>query len=218
MLTNQNWYQDKLTAVLAIIISGITLISSYFHYGDATSYRALPQQVLLDVFNRPIGDQDLLVETTHNPQYRENTGLAETSSDFTKEALLDLFTYDFEDLESGRQLKKFTVWLENDVGERLYSDVFVNLSQQRIVMAQEGYVRAKMIGELEYIGSAEREYVSRAGLGLLAMTHKFTGKMIVTAYADDEYPTVYNNVTIIVQRTLLQDKIKGYQIVQLELN
>lgn len=218
MLTSEKWFKKKLTAILAVIISVLTMITCYFNYDSSESYMALPQQVLLDIYNRPIGSQDLLGETSHNPKYRKDTGNGETASDFAKEALLTLFRYDKRDLVSGNQLSKFKLWMDPEIGEEIYTEIFVNLSQQRIVMAQDGYVRSRIIGPLEYIGAAEREYVSRSGLGIKANTHKFVGKMIVTAYGDDEYPTIYNNVSVIVQRALLQDKINGYQLVSMELN
>jgi hypothetical protein len=109
--------------------------------------------------------------------------------------------------------------MEESEGRSLYSDVFINLSQQRIVMAQDGYVRPRLLGELKYIGSKDAKYVSISGLNIIALTHKFTGKMILTVYGPtDDYPTVYNNVTVVVQRALLQDKYSGYQIISLELN
>jgi len=217
-LLKESWYQYKLNSLLAVIVSMIVAYFSYEYYESSKSYRPIPQQVILDIYNRPIGVQNLLKEISHNPQYRKQTPRgAEPAEDFLKEALLSLFNYDRNDLDSGVVLENFTKWLEPGEGERVYSEVFVNLSQQKIVDAQDGIVRSRIIGDFNYVGTMERPYVSSAGLDLVAITHKFTGRMVITAYGEREYPAVYNNVTAIVQRALLQDKYHGYQIIQLDV-
>ena len=118
--------------------------------------------------------------------------------------------------ESGGVLSSFKYWCSEDEAENLYKDVFVNLGQQRIVRAQNGLVQIRIIGALNYIGKASRPYESISGLKLNSLTHKFTGKIIVTAYGGKEYPMVYD-VTALVQRALLQDKEEGYQIIELEM-
>lgn len=66
------WYKNKLTAILGMLIGLVLLASSYYHYQTAKEYNALPQQVILNVYNQPIGVQDLMSDTFHNPQYRRD--------------------------------------------------------------------------------------------------------------------------------------------------
>lgn len=211
------WYKNKLTAILGMLIGLVLLASSYYHYQTAKEYNALPQQVILNVYNQPIGVQDLMSDTFHNPQYRRSTqNNGETPEDFLKDALLDMFYYTKEDLEDGEVLRRFQYWCYEEVAETLYKDVFVNLGQQRIVLAQNGLVDIRIIGDFTYVGKASRPYKSTSGLRLDSLTHKFEGRVVVTAYGEKEYPTMYT-MTALVQRALLQDKSKGYHLVELEL-
>lgn len=208
-------HQNKLTSILSTVIGILLLLGSWYQYDSSTSYKPVPQQVFLDEYNRPIGLQDLMKDTYHNLDYRAGDD-GETPGDFLKEALLSIFSYKKSDLTSGLVLNDFIKWCSEDEAISLYRDSFVNLGQQKVVLAQDGIARARVIGDFEYIGSAAREYESTAGLTLPALTHKFEGTMIVTIHGNKEYPTVFK-VTALVQRALIQDKIKGYQIVELEL-
>lgn len=210
------WYQEKLFAIFSCLISAVVIVMCYFHYESSLDYVPVPQQVLLDAYHRPIGIQDLLKDTSHNPHYK--TGDAgETAGDFTKEMLLHLFTYDKEDLESGTVLSRFQMAFSEGEGESIYQKIFVNLSQPRIVMAQEAIVRARIIGSLEYVGENVWEYRTLSGLKLNSKTHQFKGKMMITVHGEETFPTLYTFV-IEVQRALLQDKITGYQLLRMELN
>lgn len=214
---NTTWYKNKLTAILGVLVGFSLAISAYFHYQSSIEYNPLPQQVILNVYNQPIGEQNLMADTFHNPQYRVSTQRnGETPEDFLKDALLDMFDYTKEDLESGEVLSRFQYWCYEEVADELYSDVFVNLGQQRIVIAQNGLVDIRLIGDFNYVGSASRPYKTTGGLRLEALTHKFEGRVLVTAYGEKEYPTMYK-VTALVQRALLQDKSKGYHLVELEM-
>lgn len=210
-----HWYQNKLTAIFGVLVGLLFSYLSYLHYESAKGYRALPQQVFLNIYNQPIGEQNLLKDSFHNPLYRKGHN-GETPADFLKEAMLSLFKYNKKELNDGTVLKRFYTWCSEDEVENLYKNIFVNLGQQRIVLAQNGIVEARLIGEFEYIGQATRPYESVSGMELNALTHKFTGKILITAFGDNNYPTVYS-VTVLVQRALLQDKIKGYQIIDLEM-
>ncbi len=215
-VTQTTWYKNKLTALFGVLIGLAFLVTGYNHYQSSVTYRPLPQQIFLNTYNQPIGPQDLLVDATHNPQYRKTTDKGETAEDFLKEFLLDTFTYNKGDLESGSVLKDFLRWCSEEEALAIYQGVFVNLGQQRIVMAQDGLVRARIIGDMDYLGWAQRPYESTSGLDLKSMTHKFKGKVVVTVYGDKSYPTVYS-VTAIVQRALIQDKMQGYQLIDLEM-
>lgn len=215
-VTGTLWYKNKLTSIFGAILGLAFMFFGYHYYQTSKLYNPLPQQVILNIFNQPVGEQDLMIDTHHNPQYRKTTSKGETAADFLKNGLLTLFTYTKEDLESGGVLSSFKYWCSEDEAENLYKDVFVNLGQQRIVRAQNGLVQIRIIGDLNYIGKASRPYESISGLKLDSLTHKFTGKIIVTAYGGKEYPMVYD-LTALVQRALLQDKEEGYQIIELEM-
>lgn len=209
------WLNDKYTAILACIISFIMLTLSYFHFSNSLLYFPKPQQVLLDYYHRPIGVQNLLEDTFHNPHYRTSPSWA-PAEDFAKESLLRLFSYNKDHLTSGSVYREFETLFSEGEGEKVYSNIFINLSQPKIVMAQDGIVRARLIGAISYEGSANWDYRTLSGLKLTSKTHQFKGKIMITVHADETYPTLYDFV-IEVQRALLQDKISGYQILRLEI-
>jgi hypothetical protein len=218
-VVKERWYQDRLTALFGVVISLVVVYFSYSHYAVSSSYEPMPQQVFLDVMNRPIGLQDLLQPANHNPQYRKDLGDSGTegvsAADFSKEALLTVFKYNKKDLQSGKVLANFRLFMSEEHADKLYTNIFTNLSQQRVVIATDGHVRARLIGELEYVGSRDdMPYESRSGLTLTSIGYMFKGKMVLTAHGADRYPTIYD-VTLITQRALIQDKIKGYQITDL---
>lgn len=209
------WFQEKLSAILATVIGAITLYFANVYHNQSLEYVPLPQQVLLDSYHRPIGVQNLLEDTFHNPHYRTgNQG--EPGADFAKEKLLDLFTYNKDDLTSGKVLSRFRDAFSEGKGEEVYQRIFVNLSSPRIVMAQDAIVRARVIGNLEYNGEATLPYETISGLPLESKSFQYTGKMMMTVHAESTFPTLYD-VVIEVQRALLQDKILGYQIIRMEL-
>lgn len=209
------WQKEQLFVILCIIVSAIMTVMSYYHYSDSQTYIPKPQQMLLDIYHRPIGSQNLLEDTEHNPHYRTGNN-GEAGADYAKESLLNMFTYNKGDLTSGKVLERFQQAFTEGEGERVYQGIFVNLSQPRIVMAQDALVRARIIGQLEYNGKAEWPYQTISGLSMTARTHQYKGKMMITVYGEDTFPTLYDFV-IVVQRALLQDKITGYQILTMEL-
>ena len=73
-----------------------------------------------------------------------------------------------------------------------------------------------MIGDVKYVGQALRDYETAGGLALKSATFKFTGKLLVTVHAKEDFPTLYE-FEAIVQRALIQDKIRAYQLIQLDL-
>jgi hypothetical protein len=210
------WFQDKLTALFGIIVGAFFVAVSWYHLEDASLYRALPQQVFLDQYNRPIGKQDLMMETFHNPGYRKDGVNGGTAEDFLKESLLSMFSYDYRDLSNGSAFREFLKWCSEDEAYDLYVNAFSNLSSQRIIRAQNGISEANVLGGFTFVGDATRPYETSSGLKLSAKTYKFEGKMLVTVYGEKEYPTVYN-VTAILQRALIQDKMAGYQLIELEM-
>jgi hypothetical protein len=209
------WYKDKLTALLAIIMGVCFVIISWYHYQSSLEYRPIPQQVFLDEYNRPLGRQNLLEDTFHNPQYRKgNKG--ETASDFLTDALLSTFHYNYNELNSGEVLDRFLEWCSEDEAIDLYSNAFVNLSSQRIIKAQLGISEPQVIGDWKLIKEGAVGYQSTSGLSLESKTFLFEGTLMLEVHADSVYPTVYQ-VSAVVQRALIQDKIKGYQLINLEL-
>jgi hypothetical protein len=211
-------FNSKLTAILGVILAIVLLYSSYGNLQQAIAYSPLPQQVFLDVYNRPIGEQSLLVPASHNPGFRKTKSLnsGETAADFTKYALLDIFDYNYEDLKNGSVFDKFQNYMYEDVASSLYRDVFANLGHQRIVMSQNGLVRGRFTSALKASSPKIFNYKTNAGVTIEARTFLVEGTFILTAYADKEFPTVYQ-MKAIVQRALIQDKMMGYQIISLEL-
>jgi hypothetical protein len=210
-----SWYQNKLNAIFALFVSLFGVYFAYDYWGEAKVHIPKPQQVLVDMEHRPVGVQNLLSHGNYNRAYRKDELGA---ADFAKEGLLTLFTYNKTDLESGKLHARFDHWLSSDEMETIYEDLFLRHSVQKIVKAQDGLVRARILGDLTYVGEAERDYETSGGLEVKAKTYKFTGKIMITVHGnEDEYPTLYS-VSILIQRALLQDKIKGFQIVELGLS
>jgi len=208
-------FKTKMAALFCCLASLVIFFSAKSYNEEAEAYMPMPQQVLLDVYNRPIGVQDLLVEATHNIGYN-NDKEGGPSGDFATEAMLSFFNYSKDDLDSGEVLRVYREFFSEEKADRVYRDVFMNLSQQRIVQKQDGIVRARMIGDLKYVGQAIRDYETTAGLELKSATFKFTGKILITVHAKEEFPTLYQ-FEVIVQRALIQDKIRAYQLIQLDL-
>lgn len=213
---NSPQFQKKLTAILAVI-SGITMcFVSYWHLSTALNYQPMPQQVFLDVYNRPIGLQTLRDHTFHNPDYESPVSEGGPARDFLQEAALTLFNYGRPDLTSGDMLDRFIIWCSEDEAIDLYQNAFASMGQQRIVMAQDAIVESRFVADMKYIGSALRPYETTSGLRMQAQTYKFEGTFVVNVHADKVYPTVYK-LTALVQRAMIQDKIKGYQLIELEM-
>ncbi|MEG3764861.1 hypothetical protein [Alteromonas sp. 14N.309.X.WAT.G.H12] len=212
-------YNEKLTGLLGVILGFLLVVVSYNSYRSALSYRPPPQQVFLDIYNRPIGTQSLLLPTHHNPGLRKTTSErnGETATDFVHLAIVDMFNYNSAQLDNGEVFDKFQTYLSERIAVKIYRDIFLKLSQQRIVKAQEGVVRSRVVGELEISNPRNLPYQTTSGMTLEARTFRVNGTLLVTVHAEKEYPTIYT-MSAIVQRALIQDKLMGYQIVSLELN
>ena len=208
-------FNTKMAALFAFLVSVMLFFSAKSYNEEATNYMPMPQQVLLDVYNRPIGAQDLLVEAHHNIGYRSQKE-GDSAGDFTTEAILSFFSYNNDDLQSGEMLRRHREFFSEEKADNVYRDVFMTLSQQRLVQKQDGIVRARMIGDVKYVGQALRDYETAGGLALKSATFKFTGKLLVTVHAKEDFPTLYE-FEAIVQRALIQDKIRAYQLIQLDL-
>lgn len=206
----------RLDGVLVVLCALLFAFMGNSILNNAQDYSPIPQQVFLNIYNQPVGVQDLTQDTTHNPEYRTGSR-GEAAADYLSHAMLSSFSYDKDDLVSGNVLRNFYKWFSVVEAENVYQNIFVNLSQQKIVMAQDAIVRSRLVGDWVYKGKAiwpyHRSVVERT---IPALTYKFEGRIIVTAYGESDYPTVYA-VTAMVQRTMLQDKMAGYQIVQLEM-
>jgi hypothetical protein len=211
-------FNGKLTAILGVLLGVLLFYSSYSNLQKSLAYNPLPKQVFLDVYNRPIGEQSLLLPASHNPGFRKTTSVkkGETASDYVKYAMLDIFDYTYEELANGVVYDKFQTHMYEDVAISLYRDVFTRLGQQRIVKAQDGLVRGRFVGDLKVSKPKSLPYRTNSGISIEARTFLVKGTFILTAYAEKEYPTVYQ-MSVIVQRALIQDKMMGYQIISLEL-
>ncbi|APD91905.1 hypothetical protein BM525_18665 (plasmid) [Alteromonas mediterranea] len=217
-LDDASYYKSKLTALLGVVLGAFLVYTSYQHTQAALDYRPLPQQVFLDTYNRPLGEQNLALPANHNHGFRKTTSLAkgETAIDFAHYALVDMFDYNADELNEGQVFHKFQKYLYEKVATKLYRTVFINLGQQRIVKAQEALVRGRVIGDLQISQPKMLDYQTTSGVFIKARTFLVTGTFMVTVHADKDYPTVYN-VRLIVQRALVQDKMMGYQIISMEL-
>ena len=222
----------RVTMLISLFVAVLTLIYSFNFMLDSFDYEPVAQRVLLDTYNRPVGDQDLLAMAVHNPDYPVPKGRvanvrrgdsitdsdAEPARYFAEHMMLDIFKYDKFELESGEVLRRFLKWCSEDEAVDIHNNSFRDLSQQRIVLSQDARVRPEIIGDFEYKGfTTNRPYESKANYTINeTITMLFEGKMLVTVFAKKNYPTYYD-VAIQVQRAVLQDKIKGYQCTEMTL-
>ena len=217
--------------LVGIIISVLTFLFSLNFMLGAQDYEPIAQRVLLDSYNRPVGDQDLLSMAKHNPDYpvpegaataRSGKGIGEDDAApakaFAQHMMLDIFNYGRADLESGEVLRKFLRWCSEEEAIDIHNNAFRDLSQQRIVMKQDAFVRPELVGDFEYVGfTTNRPYESMANYTVNeTITMLFKGRMLLTVYANKNFPTYYD-IELQVQRAVLQDKIKGYQCTELSL-
>lgn len=213
---SQNWVRERIGAYWLASATTLIFFFSIWIFSSTLDYTPVEKQILLDMNNRPIGRQDLLMPATHNPKFRtDEVGAAE---DFSKYAILTLFSYNKDDLESGRVQDAFFRFFSEDEANSTYNNQFRNLSQQKIVVSQDGIVRARVIGDLVYDGKKTSGYIGITGrTNNQTMTYKFSGKILLTVHAASDYPSLFS-FTMIVQRAPIQDRFMGYQIVLLELS
>lgn len=210
-----DWMKSRYEALWATFASLVVFAFSAWHLDSALSYTPIPQQIVLDMDHRPIERQDLKRPATHNPQFR--VGEYQAAEDFAKYALLTIFTYTKEELELGTVRERFVRLFAEDESLQMYEQQFLNLSQQKIVIGQDGLVRTRLIGDLNYVGSKMSSYIGVSGrTNELTQTYKFTGKMLMTVHATKDYPNL-SDVTVIIQRAKIQDKMMGYQVALLEV-
>ena len=57
----------RVTMLISLFVSVLVLIYSFNFMLDSFDYEPVAQRVLLDTYNRPVGDQDLLGMAVHNP-------------------------------------------------------------------------------------------------------------------------------------------------------
>ena len=209
------WYQNKLTSIFGIVTGSILLFGSISHLDTAQDYSPLPQQVFTDTYNRPIGNQDLMRDTFHNMDYEQGPG-ASPSKDFLHETLLSFFNYGAKELLDGTMLNRFEKACSEDIAFDLYSQVFLNLNQQEIVKEQDAVVVSQVIGDIEQVKSGAFKYKTTSGINKNALTFQFRGVLKVVVMGQEDFTTVYR-FEALVQRAMIQDKMRGYQLIDLEM-
>jgi hypothetical protein len=194
------------TAIACIVASIFILALSIERVSAGNSYQPPPQIVILDYQNRPIGSQDLLEDVNYIPDCPPDQ---EPPVCFAKKFILDSLSYDKKDHSEGRVYESFQYYT-GDESLTLYEQ-FSNMSIQRAVYAQNGIVRSQLIGDLKTQQSLNLTYVRLNGAKLLSKASFIKGRMKLTIFGEEEFPSLYD-VELIVQRAEIQDKEAGYFI------
>jgi len=185
----------------------------YGFYTSADSYDPNPSRIYVDMANKPIGAQNLLGYANHNRDYRKGE---DGVKDFLKETMLRQFTFAFDDISSQRHRDEMRVFYSDKGFEEFYP-MFLGTSYMKLVDAQKGLVEARMIGEPSVEGSTETyAYEGRNPVKPQVVTFLVTAKVFVDVAGNESVSQLYN-IRSYVQRALVEDKLRGYQIVRMEL-
>tara|TARA_R110000765_G_scaffold222613_3_gene326719 strand:- start:568 stop:1071 length:504 start_codon:yes stop_codon:yes gene_type:complete len=163
--------------------------------------------------NKPIGSQDLLGFANHNKQY--GVGL-DGVKDFLKDTLLRQFTFTFDEITTQSHRDEMRVFYSDKGFSEIYPS-FLDLSYMKLISAQDGIAEARMIGEIKVVDSTTSyKYEGRNPIKPEVRTFLLTAKVFVELYGNEEVSQLYN-VRAYVQRAYVEDKLRGYQIIRLEL-
>jgi len=210
---NQN--NESLQSLGVLILSTLLFMLTLYVWMPISEYRPTSYRVMFDLTGKPIGDQILSEPATHNNGYRK--GL-DGVGDFADHVLLVLFDYGSDDYKSGDHRAKLLRMVSPGVIDDFYDDGFKLLSHQKSVVKQNLIVRGRIIsfmtvGEettgVTYEGSEPYD-------GVVA-TYWLTGAVMMETFGETSSRQLYK-ADVLVQRTMIEDKITGYQVIRLRLD
>jgi hypothetical protein len=210
---NQN--DESLQSLGVLLLSICMFALTFYVWVPISDYRPTSYRVMFDLTGKPIGSQILSEVATHNNGYR--TGV-DGVGDFADHVLLVLFDYDKADYESGDHRERLMRMLSPDVIDDFYDNGFKLLSHQKSVVKQNLIVTGRIISFMDvgektlavaYEGSEPYD-------GDVA-TYWLTGAVMMETFGSTSSRQLYK-VDMLVQRTMIEDKISGYQVIRLRLD
>lgn len=207
-----DFHLDRVYGYLRILLALSVLAISFFYVSGAMDYRANPSRIYVDMMGRPIAEQNLLGFAEHNEGYGKGR---DSVTSFGREAILTLFNYHFSDFVSGAHKQKTLPFFSAQSFDEIYG-LFQSLTFNRVVEAQEGIVESDVVGEISYIGSTTSLRYQGSSNETVS-SFKVNGTLVVEVNADTSEKEVYK-FELYIQRAPIQDKVRGYQVVQLEIS
>lgn len=206
-------FNERIQGYFNVFVALCFCVAFYGFYTSAKSYNPNESRVYVDMANKPIGNQDLLGYATHNRQY----GKKEKSvQDFMKETLLRQFTFTFDEISSQSHRDEMRMFY-SDKGFSEFYPLFLGTSYMKMVDKQQGIAEARMIG-LPVIENSTLSYPyeGRNPVKPTVRTFLVSAKVFVDVSGEESVSQLYK-VRAYVQRALVEDKLRGYQIIRLEL-
>jgi hypothetical protein len=205
--------KERIQGFFNIFVAALFCLAFYSFYSSSVDYRPNESRIYVDMANKPIGKQNLLGYANHNPQYgKDKDGV----TDFITEGLLRQFTFTFDEISSNSHRDEMRVFYSDKGFNELYPD-FLNLSYMKLIDTQEGIAEARMIGKPVIKDSTTSyEYEGRNPVKPQVITFLVTAKVFVEVFGNEDVTQLYN-VRAYVQRAYVEDKLRGYQIIRLEL-
>ena len=205
--------KERIQGYFNILIAVLFFLAFYYFYSSSVDYRPSESRIYVDMANKPIGAQDLTAFADHNPQYGK--GL-DGVKDFLTEGLLRQFTFRFNEIESSSHRDKMRVFYSDKGFAEVYP-TFLKLSYMKLIKAQDGIAEARMVGDAKVDDSTTTyPYEGRNPIKPTVRTFLVTAKVFVELSGNEEVTQLYN-VRAYVQRAYVEDKLRGYQVIRLEL-
>lgn len=212
MSSKTDFHLDRVYGYLRIVLAFIVLLLSWLYFSAAMDYRPNASRVYIDMLERPMPAQNLTGFATHNHNYGKGR---DSVKDFAEEFMLTMFTYSFDELESGIHKQKVMPFISAKVFKEIYTS-FYGLTYNKVVLAQKGIVEAFVPGEIEFVGGTNN-FAYQGNSNEVVRTYQVKGRLVVDLTANDSGKDFYQFV-IYVQRAPVQDKSRGYQVIQLEIS
>jgi len=205
--------KERVQGYFNIVVAVCFCVAFYGFYSSASDYQPNESRVYVDMGNKPIGYQNLVGFATHNRQYGQKE---QSVKDFMKEVLLRQFTFTFDEISSQTHRDEMRVFY-SDKGFNEFYPLFLNTSYMKLVDRQNGIAQARTIGQPEIEASTlSYTYEGRNPIKPEVRTFLVNAKIFVDVTGEEEVSQFYN-VRAYVQRALVEDKLRGYQVIRLEL-
>lgn len=205
--------KERIQGYYNVLFALFFCLAFYGFFTSSSEYSPNHSKMYVDMGNKPIGKQDLLDYANHNRQYRKGEGSVE---DFLKEAMLRQFTFAFDEISSELHRDRMRFFYSDKGFEEVYPS-FLSLSYMKLIEKQEGYSEARFIGELKVEGETTTyPYEGSSILKPETNTYLVTGKLFVEVTGNETVNQFYD-LRAYVQRALVEDKMRGYQVIRLEL-
>jgi len=210
MVTNKS----SLQAIGSLLFSAVLFALTLYVWLGIDEYEPIKHSVMFDHKHQPVAEQNLSEYATHDNGYRKGK---EGVSDFSTHAVLTLFDYNKSEYESSEHRKRFLVFVEGGVIEDFYDKSFKLLSYQKSVLRQDLIVIGSVVGNFEVVKETTQvAYQGDEPYSGPVLTVLARGRVMMETKGDSESRDVYT-ATLTVQRVLIEEKMSGYQIVNIRM-